>query len=96
MTSPAVSRLKRLGIKGKLAAGGLSDAEKAKFEQFLKAIDAFDVQGKHYYEVQVGLKAAQDTLIAKKKAVQLNLVWMMPSPWPGKMRHCRQNPPRGR
>jgi hypothetical protein len=54
-------------FQGKLNAGGLSDADKAKFEQFLKDLDEFDLQGKHYHEVQAALKAAQDGLTNLKK-----------------------------
>jgi hypothetical protein len=54
-------------FQGKLNAGGLSDIDKAKFEQFLKDLDEFAVEGKHYYEVQTALKKAQDSLTDLKK-----------------------------
>jgi hypothetical protein len=36
-------------FQGKLNAGGLSDADKATFELFLKNLDEFEAEGKHYY-----------------------------------------------
>ena len=54
-------------FQGKLNAGVLSDADKAKFEQFIKDLDEFDAEGKQYYDVQNGLKEAQNGLTALKK-----------------------------
>jgi hypothetical protein len=54
-------------FQGKLNAGELSDTDKAKFEQFLKDLDEFAVEGKHYYEIQTALKKAQDSLTSLKK-----------------------------
>jgi hypothetical protein len=54
-------------FKGKLNGGGLMNADKAKFEQFLKDLDEFAAEGKHYYEVQTALKQIQDSLTALKK-----------------------------
>jgi hypothetical protein len=55
-------------FQNKLNTGGLSEVDKAKFEQFLKDLDEFVVEGKHYYEVQTALKKAQDSLTALKKS----------------------------
>jgi uncharacterized protein with gpF-like domain len=54
-------------FQDKLNAGGLSDADKAKFEQFLKDIDEFAAEGKHYHEVRTELKKVQHSLTALKK-----------------------------
>jgi uncharacterized protein with gpF-like domain len=51
----------------KLNTGGLLDADKTKFEQFLKDLDEFDAGGKHYYEVRAALKKARDSLTSLKK-----------------------------
>jgi hypothetical protein len=61
-------KAKKIWFQDTLNAGGLSDADKAKFEQFLKDLDEFAVEGKHYYEVQRALKKAQDSLISLKKS----------------------------
>jgi hypothetical protein len=54
-------------FQGKLNAGGLSDADKTKFEQFLKDLDEFAAGGRHYHEVRAALKKARDSLISLKK-----------------------------
>jgi hypothetical protein len=54
-------------FQGKLNAGGLADVDKAKFEQFLKDLDEFAAEGKHYYEVQTGLKQIQSSRDASKQ-----------------------------
>jgi uncharacterized protein with gpF-like domain len=48
-------------FQNKLNAGGLLDADKAKFEQFLKDLDEFEIAGKHYYDVQTELKKVQNS-----------------------------------
>jgi hypothetical protein len=60
-------------FQGKLNAGGLSDADKAKFEQFLKDLDEFAVEGKRYYEIHAALKKAQDGLTSLKKSGTVKL-----------------------
>ncbi|MDR0403374.1 MAG: hypothetical protein LBH35_07290 [Treponema sp.] len=60
-------------FQGRLNAGGLSDADKAKFEQFLKDLDEFAVEGKHYCEVRAALKKAQNSLTNLKKDGTINL-----------------------
>jgi hypothetical protein len=59
-------------LQGKLNAGGLSDDDKAKFEQFLKDLDEFAAEGKYYYEVQTGLTQIQSSLTALKKGGIVN------------------------
>jgi hypothetical protein len=54
-------------FQGKLSAGGLSDTDKAKFEQFLKDLDEFTTEGKHYYEVRTALNKVQNSLTSLKK-----------------------------
>ncbi|MDR2444865.1 MAG: hypothetical protein LBD44_02860 [Spirochaetaceae bacterium] len=56
-------------FQNKLNAGGIADADKVKFEQFLKDLDEFAVEGKHYSEVQAALKKVQGSLTSLKKGV---------------------------
>jgi hypothetical protein len=49
-------------FQDKLNAGGLSDIDKAKFEQFLKDLDEFAADGKYYHDIQTGLKQIQSAL----------------------------------
>jgi hypothetical protein len=51
----------------KLAGGGLSDTDKAKYAQFLKDLDEFNGEGKIYYETQTKLKEVQSLLTSLKK-----------------------------
>jgi hypothetical protein len=51
----------------KLNAGGLSDADKAKFRLFLKDLDEFEAEGKRYADIQAALKGAKGQLTALKK-----------------------------
>jgi hypothetical protein len=43
-------------FQSKLNAGVLDAGEKVKIEQFIKDLDEFAIEGKHYYEVQTSLK----------------------------------------
>ena len=52
---------------GKLAGGGLTAAETAKFEGYIKSLDEFAAEGQHYHELQTKLKNTQDSLSALKK-----------------------------
>jgi hypothetical protein len=55
-------------FQGKLKAGGLADIDKAKFEQFIKDLDEFAAEGKHYYEVHNALQLAKNGLTSLKKS----------------------------
>jgi hypothetical protein len=59
---------KKAYFQGKLNAGGLTEADKAKFEQFLKDLDEFAGEGKHYYEIHTALNQVQSSLTALKKS----------------------------
>jgi hypothetical protein len=48
-------------FQSKLNAGGLADTDKAMFEQFLKDLDEFAAEGKHYFDVQAELKQVQSS-----------------------------------
>ena len=51
----------------KLAKGGLTPTEVAKFQQYLKDLDEFSAQGQEYYNLQKTLKNNQESLLALKK-----------------------------
>jgi hypothetical protein len=42
-------------FKYKLSEGVISDADKIKFEQFIKDLDEFDAEGRAYYGIQAEL-----------------------------------------
>jgi SPP1 gp7 family putative phage head morphogenesis protein len=49
-------------FQSKIDAGGLTDEEKAKFEQFIKNLDEFDTEGKHYQDVLQQLNKIKNSL----------------------------------
>jgi hypothetical protein len=53
--------------KNQLAAPGIAAADKAKYEGFLKAIDEFDAEGKHYHTVLSQIYQTKDRLTDLKK-----------------------------
>jgi hypothetical protein len=59
-------------FKYKLSEGVLADADKIKFEQFIKDLDEFDAEGKRYYAVLSELQKTEARLTALKKGSILN------------------------
>jgi hypothetical protein len=55
-------------FQNKLESGGLSDADKIKFTQFLKDLDEFDTEGKVYCEILAELKTVKNLLTSLKSS----------------------------
>lgn len=58
---------KKAYFQDKLAGGGLTAAEAAKFEGYIKSLDEFAAEGQQYHELQTKLKNTQASLSALKK-----------------------------
>jgi hypothetical protein len=54
-------------FKHKLQEGGIADADKIKFEQFIKDLDEFDAEGKRYHTIFAELQKTQTRLTFLKK-----------------------------
>jgi hypothetical protein len=59
-------------FQSKLNAGGLTDEERAKFEQFIKDLDEFNAEGERFYKVQEELKKVQNSLTNLNKSAIMN------------------------